>query len=43
MELIVLTLFFLILAVAGMTGRVSDSRDYADWAPTNAGFRAPRD
>jgi hypothetical protein len=42
MELLVLVLFFVLLAVAGMVGWVSDSRDYADWTPTDAGFRVRR-
>jgi hypothetical protein len=42
MEIFVLLLFFVLLAVAAATGRVSDSRDYADWRPTRDGFRQPR-
>jgi hypothetical protein len=42
MELFVL-LFFALLAVAGVTGRVRDSRDFADWRPSKGGFRdSPR-
>ena len=37
---IVFGIFFLLLAVAAATGRTADSRDYADWKPTNEGFRA---
>jgi hypothetical protein len=40
MELFLL-LFFAAVAVAGATGLVADSRDFADWRPTNGGFREP--
>jgi hypothetical protein len=40
MELFVL-LFFVVLALAGVFGLVADSRDFADWSPTNDGFRDP--
>jgi hypothetical protein len=40
MELFLL-LFFAVVAVAGATGRVVDSRDFADWRPSNDGFREP--
>jgi hypothetical protein len=32
-------LFFLVILVASITGRVVDTRDSADWKPTNDGFR----
>ncbi len=39
----VLLLFFLALFVAAVTGRVRDSRDYADWRPSDDGLRrSPR-
>jgi hypothetical protein len=38
MELFVL-LFFVVIAVAGLAGRVADTRDFADWRPSNDGFR----
>ncbi len=42
MELFVLA-FFVILAVAAVAGRVVDTRDFADWRPSNGGFRdSPR-
>jgi len=41
MELFVL-LFFVVLAIAGAFGLVADSRDFADWSPTNDGFRDSR-
>jgi hypothetical protein len=42
MELFVL-LFFIVLAIAGLAGRVADSRDFADWRPSKEGFRdSPR-
>jgi hypothetical protein len=40
MELFVLLLLVVVL-VAAATGRVADSRDYADWRPTNDGVRQP--
>jgi hypothetical protein len=40
MELFLL-LFIVVLAVAGAAGLVADSRDYADWRPSNGGFRSP--
>ncbi|WP_275407448.1 hypothetical protein [Paractinoplanes ferrugineus] len=36
-----LVVFFLLITLASMTGRVCDSRDSADWKPTDGGFRAP--
>lgn len=38
MELLFL-LFFVLLMVASATGVTADSRDYADWKPTDAGRR----
>lgn len=38
MELLLL-LFFVLLAVASAAGVTADSRDYADWKPTDAGLR----
>jgi hypothetical protein len=32
--------FFALLALAAIAGRTADSRDYADWKPTNEGFRS---
>ncbi|WBB78850.1 hypothetical protein O7606_22010 [Micromonospora sp. WMMD882] len=39
MELVLLLLFFLALAVASMLGLTADSRDSADWKPTDDGRR----
>lgn len=36
-----LAVFFLLISLASMFGRVADSRDNADWKPTNEGFRTP--
>lgn len=41
MELFLL-LFFVVVAIAGASGLVVDSRDFADWRPSNDGFRDPR-
>jgi hypothetical protein len=41
MELIVFAAFFALLTLFSALGWVSDSRDGADWAPTNNGVRAP--
>jgi len=38
MELFVL-LFFALLLVSGLAGLGRDSRDFADWRPSNGGFR----
>lgn len=38
MELVLL-LFFVLLAAASALGVTADSRDYADWKPTDAGRR----
>jgi hypothetical protein len=42
--MVVLTLlFFAVLFVAAVSGRVADSRDYADWRPSDGGQRrSPR-
>jgi len=43
MGLVVLLVFLLVLLLAGVLGRVSDSRDYADWRPSEDGLRrSPR-
>jgi hypothetical protein len=34
-----IVVFLLFIALASMVGRVADSRDSADWKPTNGGFR----
>ena len=39
MEL-VLALFFLVILIAAVSGKVTDTRDSADWKPTEGGFRA---
>ncbi|MEV6368656.1 hypothetical protein [Micromonospora musae] len=41
MEFLVLVLFLAVLAVAAATGVTADSRDSADWKPTDAGRRSP--
>jgi hypothetical protein len=33
-------IFFVLLALAAIFGWTADSRDYADWKPTNDGFRS---
>lgn len=38
MEIVIL-LFFVLLATASAIGVTADSRDYADWKPTDAGRR----
>jgi hypothetical protein len=35
-------LFFAVIALMGAFGWTADSRDSADWKPTNHGTRAPR-
>ncbi|MFC6015479.1 hypothetical protein ACFP2T_04605 [Plantactinospora solaniradicis] len=35
-----LTLFFLVLLLASLLGFTSDSRDSADWRPSNGGWRS---
>jgi hypothetical protein len=42
MELLVFAAFFVVLAVLSALGWVADSRDGADWTPTDNGFRRPR-
>lgn len=42
MELLVLLLFFVVLAVASIFGWTSDSRDSADWKPSESGRRRSR-
>ena len=42
MELLVLLLFFVVLAVASIFGWTSDSRDSADWKPSENGRRRSR-
>jgi hypothetical protein len=34
-----IAVFFLLITLASMVGRTADSRDSADWKPTNEGFR----
>jgi hypothetical protein len=34
-----IALFFLLIALASMAGRTADTRDSADWKPTDDGFR----
>ena len=36
---IALAIFFLVITAFSITGRVKDSRDSADWKPTDGGFR----
>jgi hypothetical protein len=42
MELFVLLLFFVVLAIASIFGWTSDSRDSADWKPSESGRRRSR-
>ena len=37
---IVLAIFFLVITVAAIFGWTADTRDSADWKPTDDGFRA---
>ncbi len=37
---IVLLVFFVLILVASITGHTADSRDSADWKPTENGRRA---
>ena len=37
---IALAVFFLLIIVASIAGRTADTRDYADWKPSNGGFRS---
>lgn len=39
MELLFFLLFFVLLAIASAAGLTADSRDYADWKPTDEGRR----
>ena len=39
MELLLFLLFFVLLAVASAAGLTADSRDSADWKPTDGGRR----
>jgi len=39
MELTLVLIFFLLLAVSSMLGLTADSRDSADWKPTEDGNR----
>jgi hypothetical protein len=41
MELLVFAAILTLLTVLSLVGWVADSRDGADWAPTNNGMRAP--
>jgi hypothetical protein len=38
---IAIALFFLVLLAFAVTGHVADTRDSADWKPTDGGFRHP--
>lgn len=40
MEFLFLVLFLVVLAAAGAAGVTADSRDSADWKPTDAGRRS---
>lgn len=42
MELLVLLLFFVVLAIASLFGWTSDSRDSADWKSSEGGRRRSR-
>ena len=43
MGLVLLVTFLTVVVLAAMFGRVTDSRDYADWRPTEDGVRrSPR-
>ena len=35
-----IAIFFLLITVASMFGRTADTRDSADWKPSNEGFRS---
>ena len=35
-----MAIFFLLLTLASIAGLTVDSRDSADWKPTNEGFRS---
>jgi hypothetical protein len=36
-----IAVFFALILLFSITGRTADSRDSADWKPTENGFRAP--
>jgi hypothetical protein len=36
---IALALFFLLILAASIAGKTADTRDSADWKPTEGGFR----
>ncbi|WP_284043887.1 hypothetical protein [Actinoplanes sp. M2I2] len=38
---IALTLFFLVILAFSIAGRTADTRDSADWKPSDGGFRHP--
>jgi hypothetical protein len=40
MELVFIAVLFILLALASMLGLTADSRDSADWKPTQGGRRA---
>lgn len=42
MEHLVPLVFFVLLALASAFGLTADSRDSADWRPTDGGWRAAR-
>jgi hypothetical protein len=42
MEQLIAPLFIVLLGLASLAGWTVDSRDSADWKPTDGGFRAPR-
>jgi hypothetical protein len=42
MEMLVLFVFIALLGLASALGLTVDSRDSADWKPTEEGFRASR-
>ena len=42
MAMVLLVAFLLVLSVASVTGWTVDSRDGADWTPTDGGRRCPR-
>ncbi len=42
MEILLLVIFFALLAAASAAGLTADSRDSADWKATLDGWRSPR-
>ena len=34
-----IAIFFLLITIASIAGRTADTRDSADWKPTDEGFR----